>query len=94
MEQQQMNISLDKTTGVSCDSCKNNVFQEGVMLRKASRFLTGTPNDALIPIPVFACTKCGHVNNEFLPPQLRTDFVEVIEDEVEEKGSTKVIQMS
>ena len=32
------------------------------MLRKASRFLTGTPNDALIPIPVFACTKCGHID--------------------------------
>ena len=23
--------------------------------------------DALIPIPVFACGKCGHVNKEFLP---------------------------
>ena len=90
MSQQQMNISLDKTTGVTCDSCKNNIFQEGVMLRKASRFLTGTSQDALIPIPVFTCTKCGHVNDEFLPAQLRTDFVEVVEEEV---NDPKIIQM-
>jgi uncharacterized Zn finger protein len=71
MEQQQLNISLDKTTAASCDACQNEVFQEGVLLRKASRFLTGTSQDALIPIPVFTCSKCGHVNEEFLPKQLK-----------------------
>jgi hypothetical protein len=69
--EQQLNISLDKTTGMSCDECGNEIFQEGVMLRKASRFLTGTAQDAMIPIQVFACSKCGHVNEEFLPLQLR-----------------------
>ena len=73
MEQQQVNISLDKTTGISCDNCKGEVFQEGVMLRKASRFLTGTAQDALVPIQVFSCAKCGHVNEEFLPLQLRSN---------------------
>ena len=70
-EQMNLNITLDKTTGMSCDECGNEVFQEGVMLRKASRFITGTAQDAMIPIPVFACSKCGHVNEEFLPMQLR-----------------------
>jgi DNA-directed RNA polymerase subunit M/transcription elongation factor TFIIS len=69
--EQQLNISLDKTTGLSCGECGNEIFQEGVMLRKASRFLTGTAQDAMIPIQVFACSKCGHVNEEFLPLQLR-----------------------
>ena len=70
-EQMNLNITLDKTTGMSCDECGNEVFQEGVMLRKASRFITGTAQDAMIPIPVFACSKCGHVNEEFIPLQLR-----------------------
>jgi uncharacterized Zn finger protein len=70
MEQPQLNIGLDKTTAASCDECENEVFQEGVMLRKASRFLTGTSQDAIIPIPVFTCSKCGHVNAEFLPKNL------------------------
>jgi hypothetical protein len=34
-------------------------------------FLTGTSQDALIPIPLFYCTKCGHTNEEFLPIQLK-----------------------
>jgi uncharacterized Zn finger protein len=78
MSQQQMNmnISLDKTTGVTCDNCGNHSFQEVVLLRKASRFITGTAQDAMIPIPVFACSKCGHVNEEFLPMQLRNNQTE------------------
>ena len=75
MDQQQMNlnITLDKTTPVTCDECGGETFQEVVLLRKASRFVTGTPQDALIPIPAFACTKCGHVNEDLLPPQLRNN---------------------
>ncbi len=68
-----LNITLDKTTGMSCDECSNEIFQEGVMLRKASRFITGTAQDAMIPIPVFVCSKCGHVNEEFIPLQLRNN---------------------
>jgi uncharacterized Zn finger protein len=66
-----LNISLDKTTSIACDKCGNTVFIEGVLVRKASRFITGTAQDAMIPIPVFTCSKCGHVNEEFLPIQLR-----------------------
>jgi len=78
MSQQQvnMNISLDKTTEVTCDKCSNSAFQEVVLLRKASRFITGTAQDAMIPIPIFACSKCGHVNDEFLPMQLRNNQTE------------------
>ena len=79
MSQQQqvnMNISLDKTTEVTCEKCDNSAFQEVVLLRKASRFITGTAQDAMIPIPVFACSKCGHVNEEFLPMQLRNNQTE------------------
>jgi hypothetical protein len=73
MEQEQLklNISLDKTEEITCEQCNHNVFQEGLMLRKASKFLTGTPQDALIPLPVFSCAKCGWVNEEFLPEPLK-----------------------
>ncbi len=70
-QQMNLNIGLDKTSPVSCDKCGSQVFQEGVLLRKASRLLTGTAQDALIPIQVFACMNCGSVNEEFLPIQMR-----------------------
>ncbi len=62
-----MNVSLKDTTSISCDECSHDVFTEGVLLRKISRFVTGTSQDALMPIPVFTCAKCGHVNAEFMP---------------------------
>ncbi len=71
-QQPTLNISLDKTTPYVCDSCSNATFAEGTLLRKASKFLTGSPEDSLIPIPVFYCTKCGHVNKEFIPTPLQT----------------------
>lgn len=66
-----LNISLDKTTPIVCDECSNTIFQEGTLLRKASKILIGSHQDALVPIPVFVCSKCGHVNEEFLPAELR-----------------------
>lgn len=68
-QEMNMNVSLKDTTPIACEECGNEVFQEGVFLRKVSRFMTGTAQDALLPIPVFACSKCGHVNEEFMPKE-------------------------
>ena len=53
-----------------CEKCENTTFQEALMLRKVSRFLTGDAQDGLMPIATFACIKCGHVNQEFYPKEL------------------------
>jgi len=68
-EKMSLNIGLDKTTSIVCDECGKDVFEQVLFLRKASKFLTGTEQDALIPIPTFACKSCGHVNEEFQPKQ-------------------------
>lgn len=68
----QLNVTLDKTTAITCDECQGQIFTEGIMIRKASKFLTGTPKDAIVPIPTFVCAKCGHVNQDFLPKELQT----------------------
>ena len=72
-QKMKLNIDLKKTTGVSCDECNNETFQEGLMLRKVSRFLTGETQDGVIPIPTFICSKCGHVNKDFYPKDLIED---------------------
>jgi len=86
-----LNIGLDKTSPVSCDKCGSQVFQEGVLLRKASRLLTGTAQDALIPIQVFACMSCGSVNEEFLPLQMRQQTQSQTTEPEEESGG-KIIK--
>lgn len=65
-----LNISLDKTTSIVCEECSNESFIQVTFLRKVSKFIAGTDQDALIPIPSFSCAKCGHVNVEFQPKNL------------------------
>ena len=69
--QRNINVDINQTTGVTCDECGGTIFTEGLAIRKASGLLTGTGQPSYVPIPVFACIKCGHVNNEFLPKQVK-----------------------
>ena len=68
--QQQLNIPLDKSTPLVCEECQNETFKQVFYLRTVSKFIAGTDQDGLIPIPSFACTSYGHVNNEFQPKNL------------------------
>lgn len=65
--QQQQQIDLSTTIGIECQSCGNDKFQPIFFMRKASRFVTGYAQDAIVPVNTFACAKCGHVNDEFNP---------------------------
>lgn len=67
MENLSATEAMSQTTPIVCEKCGNDVFTEGLMLRKVSRILMGDTKDGVLPIPVFACSKCGHVNKEFLP---------------------------
>lgn len=64
---QQFNIDISQTTPVICDECGHSHFTQVNLMRKLSPMLSPTGQPALIPIPVFACAKCGHVNEEFMP---------------------------
>lgn len=69
----QLNVSLDQTEEIVCEKCDNKFFQQGIYMRKASGFLTGTGKDTYIPIPVFACLNCSHVNQAFLPKEVQVE---------------------
>ena len=67
----QTGVSLQNTKPVVCEKCNNNTFREALMVRKAPGVLIGSSKDAIIPIPVFECCKCSHVNEEFLPKEVK-----------------------
>lgn len=68
-----INITLKNTQPVlSADG--NQVFAEGVILRKVSRFVAGTEEDAIMPVPVFYDIQTGKVLVETLPKDLRDEF--------------------
>jgi hypothetical protein len=71
----QMNVNIDiKNTTPITSPDDNQVFQEGVILRKVSKFVTGTSEDGIIPVPVFFDVKTGKVLVELLPKELRAEF--------------------
>ena len=71
----QMNVNIDiKNTRPITSPEGNQVFSEGVILRKVSRFVTGTQEDGVIPIPCFYDVITGKVLVELLPKELRAEF--------------------
>lgn len=63
----QPNIRLDQTTGILCENCAGDVFAQGAFLRAGSKFILHTPQDVIVPIQIFYCVKCFHVNDQFNP---------------------------
>lgn len=74
-KQPQLNIDLKSTTGIK-NSEGNSIFQSGVILRKISKFIAGTDNDAIMPIPVFFDPTNNKILGEGLPPELREELAD------------------
>jgi hypothetical protein len=71
MDQPQMNIDLKNTESVEHKNGK--VWAQGFIIRKISKFVAGTPEDALMPIPVFYNPETGEILQETLPKELRDE---------------------
>ena len=50
------------------------MFAEGVIIRKVSKFVAGTAEDAIIPIPVMYDVKTGKILVELLPKDIRDEY--------------------
>jgi len=74
-EQMKMQVDITQSTPIKSEN-GNQVFQEAVILRKISKFLTGTSEDAVVPIPVFVDVKTGKILIEMLPKELRAEYEE------------------
>lgn len=66
MQQPQVTLEMMKNgTDIKCELCENDTFEEIIKIKRISKILTGSPKDTVVPIPMFSCKKCGHVNKEF-----------------------------
>ena len=64
-EQPGLNVDFSQTTAGTCESCGNDTFTQVYKMRKLSALLSPTGKPTMIPIQVFACHKCGYINEEF-----------------------------
>ena len=58
-------IDFSKTTQIKCEACEGSSFKQTLLLRKMSALVAPDGQETIIPMQVFACEKCGHVNKEF-----------------------------
>ena len=76
-EHLKLNIPLEKTVTITNEAGEPIVLSEGIILRKANKFLVGTTQDALVPIPIFYDIKTHKIALDMLPPEIRDEFKEI-----------------
>jgi len=77
-----MAIDFSQTTAEICDKCENSSFIQIYKIRTLSALLSPTGTEAKIPIPLFACNKCDHVNKSMYPKE------QIFDDEGLEEGKS------
>ena len=65
------NLDLTHAQTLECEECKGKGFKQTMMLKKLSPLMSPTGQEAIIPVGVFACESCGHVNKEFQEAELK-----------------------
>jgi len=72
----QLDIDLTATTAITTDSESNqaNIFTQGFLLRKVSKFVANTDEDAVLPIPVFYEPSSGRILADSIPDPLKEEY--------------------
>jgi len=77
MEQQVQQPQIDlKNTQPVKNFDGGALFQQGVILRKVSKFVTGTNEDAMMPIPVFFDPTSKKILTDSVPKELREELAD------------------
>ena len=80
MQQQQgPPIDLKNTTAIK-NFDGGIIFQQGVVLRNVSKFVMGTDEDALLPIPVFYDPSTKKILKSSVPKELREELADDLMD--------------
>ena len=63
---QNFNVDLSNVDNVKCNECDNETFVPAFIIKQVSALMSPTGKETLVPIQLFKCSKCGHVNEKFL----------------------------
>ena len=62
-----ININPEDMTDVFCEKCENQTFVPAFLFKHLSAVMSPNGKDTMIPLQVFKCDECGHINEKFLP---------------------------
>lgn len=65
---QKINLDLSNVKNVECEqeSCNSCIFTPVYVIKHVSALISPTGQETYVPVQVFMCTECGHINERFL----------------------------
>ena len=85
----QMNITnenmktiLSRSQTIVCEKCNNYTFSHVTIAKRISPFISPTGEEMMVPMSVLSCTKCNHINKQFLPDEAIADILEKEESSI------------
>ena len=75
-QQQGINIDFKNTTSIEGFD-GGQLFGQAFILRKVSKFVAGTDEDAMLPIPVFYDLETKKIIKDSLPKELRAEYEDI-----------------
>ena len=60
-KQTQVQVDLRQAKTIKCNSCGNYLFIQSFVLKRLSKLISPTGEEALIPVQVYSCGNCGEV---------------------------------
>ena len=63
---QNINIDLNNVDNIKCDECDNETFVPVFVIKHLSALVSPTGQETMVPVQLFKCSKCDHVNEKFL----------------------------
>jgi len=66
MNPTKIQIDLSQEKNVKCDSCQNEIFTPVFMIKRISALMSPEGVETFIPLQVFKCSTCDHINKLFL----------------------------
>jgi hypothetical protein len=62
----QIKVELGDAHSIECDICQNIHFVPVFIIKHISALISPTGQEMIVPVQVFKCDKCNHVNERFL----------------------------
>ena len=63
----QINVKASDLKDIVCDNCGCKFFRHVHAFKRLSALISPSGKEQIVPIPIYRCDECGHINDEFLP---------------------------
>jgi len=64
---------ISRAETIVCEQCDHYTFDSVFVIKKISALISPNGEESHVPIQAFACSKCNHINQPFLPQEVVND---------------------